>query len=117
MEHVLNLKCLICGKEYKTNEIDYVCPDHGNEGIVDVQLRDVGLNLGKIRVISAIQVKILVDAPTHIHAELWVEVLLPVVVIGRRRAIGVTSHCCRLTPTPPCRRSPWVGHRFTALPA
>jgi threonine synthase len=37
MEHVLNLKCLICGKEYKPDEIDYVCPDHGDEGIVDVQ--------------------------------------------------------------------------------
>jgi threonine synthase len=37
MEHVVNLKCLICGKEYKPDDIDYVCPDHGNEGIVDVQ--------------------------------------------------------------------------------
>ncbi len=37
MEHVLNLKCLICGKVYLPNEIDYVCPDHGNEGIVDIQ--------------------------------------------------------------------------------
>jgi threonine synthase len=37
MEHVLNLKCLICGQEYHVNEIDYVCPDHGSEGIVDVQ--------------------------------------------------------------------------------
>lgn len=37
MEHILNLKCLICGKEYSPDEIDYVCPDHGDEGIVDVQ--------------------------------------------------------------------------------
>ena len=37
MEHVLNLKCLICGKTYSADEIDYVCPDHGDEGIVDVQ--------------------------------------------------------------------------------
>ncbi len=37
MNHVLNLKCLICGKEYGVDEIEYVCPDHGNEGIVDVQ--------------------------------------------------------------------------------
>jgi len=37
MEHILNLKCLICSKEYGINEIDYVCPDHGDEGIVDVQ--------------------------------------------------------------------------------
>ncbi len=37
MEHVLSLKCLICNKEYQPQEIEYVCPDHGNEGIVDVQ--------------------------------------------------------------------------------
>ena len=36
MNHVKYLKCLICGKEYQPDEIDYVCPDHGNEGIVDV---------------------------------------------------------------------------------
>ena len=37
MQHVINLKCLICGKEYGIDEIDYVCPDHGDEGILDVQ--------------------------------------------------------------------------------
>ena len=37
MEHVISLKCLICGKEYSVDEIDYVCPDHGDEGIVDVE--------------------------------------------------------------------------------
>jgi threonine synthase len=37
MDHILHLKCLICGKTYQPNEIDYVCPDHGDEGIVDVQ--------------------------------------------------------------------------------
>ncbi|MBE7472880.1 MAG: threonine synthase [Anaerolineae bacterium] len=37
MDHILHLKCLICGKTYRPDEIDYVCPDHGNEGIVDVQ--------------------------------------------------------------------------------
>jgi threonine synthase len=37
MNHVLSLKCLICGKEYRPDEVDYVCPDHGNEGILDVQ--------------------------------------------------------------------------------
>jgi threonine synthase len=36
LEHVLGLKCLICGQEYKLDEIDYVCPKHGNEGIVDL---------------------------------------------------------------------------------
>ena len=36
MEHVIGLKCLICGKEYGADEIEYICPDHGYEGIVDV---------------------------------------------------------------------------------
>ncbi len=31
-----HLQCLICGKTYRPDEIDYICPDHGNEGIVDV---------------------------------------------------------------------------------
>ncbi|MBC8252526.1 MAG: threonine synthase [Ardenticatenia bacterium] len=37
MNHVLSLKCLICGREYQPDEVEYVCPDHGNEGILDVQ--------------------------------------------------------------------------------
>ena len=42
MDHVTSLKCLICGREYAPDEIDYVCPHHGDEGIVDVQY-DYGL--------------------------------------------------------------------------
>lgn len=37
MDHILSLKCLICGKEYQPDAVEYVCPDHGNEGILDVQ--------------------------------------------------------------------------------
>ncbi len=37
MDHILNLKCLICGKEYSPDAVDYVCPDHGDDGILDVQ--------------------------------------------------------------------------------
>ena len=37
MDHIKHSKCLICGKEYATDEIEYICPDHGNEGIVDVR--------------------------------------------------------------------------------
>jgi threonine synthase len=43
MDHVLSLKCLICGKEYQPDEVDYVCPDHtrpgtgSDEGILDVR--------------------------------------------------------------------------------
>lgn len=37
MDHVKSLKCLICGKEYRADEVEYVCPDHGDDGILDVQ--------------------------------------------------------------------------------
>ncbi|RUM38146.1 MAG: threonine synthase [Desulfobulbus sp.] len=37
MDHILQLKCLVCGREYSPDEIDYICPEHGNEGIVDVR--------------------------------------------------------------------------------
>jgi threonine synthase len=36
MENILSLTCLICGKIYSPEEVTYVCPDHGNEGILDV---------------------------------------------------------------------------------
>ena len=37
MDHVKSLKCLICGREYAPDQIEYVCPLHGDEGIVDVR--------------------------------------------------------------------------------
>ena len=37
MDHVIGLKCLVCGNAYTVDEIAYVCPAHGNEGIVDVR--------------------------------------------------------------------------------
>ncbi|MBI5535853.1 MAG: threonine synthase [Deltaproteobacteria bacterium] len=39
MDHVQSLKCLVCGAEYAPDQIDYVCPKHGDDGIVDVQYR------------------------------------------------------------------------------
>ncbi len=36
MDHIKHLKCVICGKEYQPDEVDYICPDHGAEGILDV---------------------------------------------------------------------------------
>jgi threonine synthase len=36
MEHVLGLKCTICGSEYGVAEVQYVCDKHGNDGILDV---------------------------------------------------------------------------------
>ena len=38
MSHIKNLKCLICGSEYRPEEVQYICPRHGSEGILDVQL-------------------------------------------------------------------------------
>lgn len=37
MKNILNLKCLICGKQYRPDEVDYICPEHGDEGILDVE--------------------------------------------------------------------------------
>jgi len=37
MQHIINLKCLLCGHEYGPDEVSYVCPKHGSEGILDVQ--------------------------------------------------------------------------------
>jgi threonine synthase len=36
MKHVTGLRCVICHKVYQPDEVLYVCPDHGNEGILDV---------------------------------------------------------------------------------
>jgi len=36
-ENISNLKCVICGREYSSEQVDYICPDHGTEGILDVQ--------------------------------------------------------------------------------
>jgi threonine synthase len=37
LENVLCLQCLICGKQYHPDMVDYICPEHGDEGILDVQ--------------------------------------------------------------------------------
>jgi threonine synthase len=36
MDHVLGYKCTVCGAEYGVGEVEYVCPKHGNDGILDV---------------------------------------------------------------------------------
>ncbi|MFN2292438.1 MAG: threonine synthase [Anaerolineae bacterium] len=36
LDHVLGLKCTICGAEYGIGEVEYVCPHHGYDGILDV---------------------------------------------------------------------------------
>jgi threonine synthase len=37
MKHVTGLRCVICQKVYQPDEVLYVCPDHGNEGILEVE--------------------------------------------------------------------------------
>ncbi len=36
MSHVLGLDCMICGTRYAPEQIDYVCPEHGDDGTLDV---------------------------------------------------------------------------------
>ncbi len=36
MDQVLGLKCTICGAEYEMGQVEYVCPHHGDDGILDV---------------------------------------------------------------------------------
>ncbi len=37
MKHVTGLRCVICGELYQPNDVQYICPKHGNEGILDVE--------------------------------------------------------------------------------
>jgi threonine synthase len=36
-DHVTGMRCTLCGKTYLPEETGYVCPDHGNEGILDIE--------------------------------------------------------------------------------
>jgi len=36
VDHVLGLKCTICSAEYGADKVEYVCPEHGDDGILDV---------------------------------------------------------------------------------
>src|SRR5512136_2582641 len=49
MDHILGLKCSLCGREYGLNEIEYVCPKHGDLGNVDVvyDMRRVARQISK----------------------------------------------------------------------
>jgi threonine synthase len=35
-DHVVELRCVLCGATYAPDEVDYVCPHHGKAGILDV---------------------------------------------------------------------------------
>ena len=51
MDHVLGLKCVLCGAEYDISEVLYVCPKHGDEGMLDVvyDYEFIGRRLSKAR--------------------------------------------------------------------
>lgn len=34
--NVSHLECLVCGRAFEPKEVDYVCPDHGDDGVLDV---------------------------------------------------------------------------------
>jgi threonine synthase len=36
LAHVRHLACVVCGATYAPDAVDYVCPDHGDDGILDV---------------------------------------------------------------------------------
>jgi threonine synthase len=36
MDHILGLQCVICGETYAQEDVDYVCPKHGDDGNLDV---------------------------------------------------------------------------------
>jgi threonine synthase len=36
LDHVIGFRCVVCQKQYGLDEVAYVCPDHGTEGILDV---------------------------------------------------------------------------------
>lgn len=36
MKNIKHLKCLLCGKKYRTDDVRYTCPDCGNNGILEV---------------------------------------------------------------------------------
>jgi len=38
-----SLRCVLCGEEYVPEQVAYVCPRHGNDGILDIQYDYVGL--------------------------------------------------------------------------
>lgn len=36
IEHITGLQCTLCGQVYSPEEVDYTCPQHGNDGNLDV---------------------------------------------------------------------------------
>jgi threonine synthase len=55
MKHVLGLKCVLCGQEYGVDEVLYVCPHHGDDGILDVvyDYREIARHIDPVRLASS----------------------------------------------------------------
>ena len=85
MDHVLSLKSLLSGREFAPDEVQYVDPAFGNEGILDVQY-DYDLIKSRFSREQLAQSK---------DFTIWrYKPLLPVAPMRR------------------CRRWPWVGRRY-----
>ena len=81
MKTVLGLKCTICGAQYEPGEVEYVCPRHGDDGILDV-LYDYG------RIAQQISPNQLAGDPT---ASIWRYLpLLPVEPAATQRLVRNT---------------------------
>jgi threonine synthase len=96
MDHVLGLKCTICGAEYAVDQVDYVCPIHGDDGILDV-LYDYA------RVAQDLSPSQLVDNPTW---SIWRYLpLLPVKPEAARQLVkGTVLDTVGWTPLYPAPR-------------
>jgi threonine synthase len=107
MKYVLGLKCTICGAEYGIDEVDYVCPKHGDGGR-DVSERhaasegilDVVYDYAYIR--RHLSLNQLTNHPTNIWRYLP---LLPVdPEVARRLAEGTVLDSVGWTPLYPAPR-------------
>ncbi len=96
MEHVTGLRCTLCSEEYDVKEVEYVCPKHGDDGILDV-LYDYAL------ISKRISPEKLAASPTH---SIWRYLpLLPVVPqVVERLARGSVLASVGWTPLYPAPR-------------
>ena len=46
MNNVVGFTCVICGTTYPADFAGYVCPDHGNEGILSTSKQPFEVRLG-----------------------------------------------------------------------
>jgi threonine synthase len=96
MDHVLGLKCTICGAEYGVADVEYVCPKHGDDGILDIvyDYDVVARHVGPAQ---------LADDPT---CSIWRYLpLLPLEAEGTRRLMaGTTLASVGWTPLVPAPR-------------